>query len=50
MGETADPQELVDEAADLMQALSNLIIAHGCCNMVQPMFECHERNRKRGRC
>lgn len=49
-GETADPQELIDEAADLMQALSNLISAYGCCNMVQPMFECHERNRKRGRC
>lgn len=49
-GETADPQELVDEAADLMQALSNLISAYGCSNMVQPMFECRERNRKRGRC
>ena len=48
-GETDDPKEMVDEAADLVQALSNLINAHGCDDMRWAMFECHERNRKRGR-
>lgn len=48
-GETADPQELIDEAADLVQALSNLLSKYGCEDMIQPMFECRERNRKRGR-
>lgn len=48
--ETDDAQELVDEAADLVQALSNLLCYHGCESMVQPMIDCHERNRERGRC
>lgn len=49
-GDEVDPQELIDEAADLVQALSNLLRAHGCDDMRQAMFECHERNKKRGRC
>ena len=48
-GETDDPKEMIDEAADLVQALSNLINAYGCDDMRQPMFECHERNKERGR-
>lgn len=48
-GETEDTRELIDESADLIQAVSNLLCAHGCEDMRQPMFECHERNRKRGR-
>lgn len=48
-GETSDPRELIDEAADLVQALSNLLSKYGCEDMVQPMFECRERNRERGR-
>ena len=48
-GEDVDPQELIDEAADLVQALSNLLRAHGYDDMRQAMFECHERNKKRGR-
>lgn len=48
-GVADDPGELVEEAADLIQALSNLLSACGCEDMRQPMFECHERNVARGR-
>ena len=48
-GATDDPKELVDEAADLVQALSNLLSAYNCEDMRQAMFECHERNVARGR-
>lgn len=49
-GAAGDPSALVDEAADLMQALSNLVNRYGRDDMRQPMADCHERNRARGRC
>ena len=41
---------IVDECADVIQAVSNLLAGVGVYDMKQAMFECYERNRKRGRC
>ena len=45
-----DPVWVVNECADLMQAVTNLLASYGVSDMRDAMFRCHERNRLRGRC
>ena len=41
--------ELVDECADVIQAVCNLLAGLGVADMTAPMAACEYRNRKRGR-
>lgn len=48
-GETDKIDALVDEAADVIQALTNFLAAYGVENMGQAMYDCYRRNKARGR-
>ena len=45
----ANSEHLVDECADLIQAVANLLAAIGVNDMTDAMESCRKRNEKRGR-
>lgn len=42
-------QSLMEECADVVQAVANLVKACGCDDMRLHLMDCEDRNRKRGR-
>lgn len=45
----SDPSDLIAELCDVIQAYCNMAIATGCDDLRLALWDCEDRNRKRGR-
>lgn len=45
----SDPSDLIAELCDVIQACCNMAIATGCDDLRLALWDCEDRNRKRGR-